>query len=169
VGSFLRVLKENPGELAFGAALRASDMPSKRTELATVKFRVLRDAVPENLQLVAGFIDQGDGKSRHVGNLESGRILPNAFHLSDNFPNPFNPSTSIKYALPRSQSLKLVIYDVLGRHVKTLIDQDKHPAGFYNLMWDGVDRNGLEVATGVYFYVLEAETMRQVRKMMLLK
>ncbi|MEE2628954.1 MAG: FlgD immunoglobulin-like domain containing protein, partial [Candidatus Latescibacterota bacterium] len=61
------------------------------------------------------------------------------------------------------------IYDVLGRHVKTLIDQDNHPAGFYDLTWNGHDRNGLEVATGVYFYVLEAETLRQVRKMMLLK
>jgi hypothetical protein len=167
--SFLRVVKENSGELAFGAALNASDLASDRTELASISFRVLRDAIPEDLQLVAGFIDQGDGKSRNVGNLKSGPILPNQFHLSNNFPNPFNPSTSIKYALPKSQRVTLTIYDVLGRHVKTLIDQDNHPAGFYDLTWNSHDRNGLEVATGVYFYVLEAETLRQVRKMMLLK
>ena len=167
--SFLRVTKESTGEFAFGAALNASETSSDRTELAIIKFRVLRDAIPGNLQLAAGFIDQGDGVSKKIGKLESSRILPYDFYLSNNFPNPFNPSTSIKYALPNSQRVKLTIYDVLGRHVKTLIDHEKHPAGFYDLTWNGRNRNGFEVATGIYFYVLETEVLRQVKKMMLLK
>jgi hypothetical protein len=86
-----------------------------------------------------------------------------------NHPNPFNPSTTITYAMPRAGHLKLSVYNVRGQLVKTLIDE-KRPAGAgQTIVWDGTDNLGAAAASGVYFY--EARAMNEVKigKMTLLK
>ena len=88
--------------------------------------------------------------------------------LEQNMPNPFNPSTTIKYAIARDENVSLVIYDVAGRQVRTLVD-DRQRADVYKVTWDGINNNGQRVASGMYFYKLAAGKFVQTKKMMLLK
>ena len=96
------------------------------------------------------------------------RSIPQIFALQPNYPNPFNPSTTILYQLPVSSSVSLEIYDVLGQKVRTLIEQVQ-PAGFHRVMWDSRNEGGTQVAAGVYFYRLQAGDFVQVRNLLLLK
>jgi mono/diheme cytochrome c family protein len=97
-----------------------------------------------------------------------GSRVPEAYALSQNYPNPFNPSTRIAFDLPASQSVKLEIFDILGNLVKTLVD-GQVSAGSHQVVWNGVDRNGASVATGMYIYRLSAGSFTAVRKMVLMK
>jgi hypothetical protein len=90
------------------------------------------------------------------------------FKLSQNFPNPFNPSTEIQFTLPAFQDVSLIVYDVLGRQVKTLVNEQRH-AGKHFVTWDGSNNFGSRVSSGVYFYKMVSGQLTQVRKMMLLK
>ncbi len=98
--------------------------------------------------------------------------LPTEFSLSQNYPNPFNPSTDIKFQLPVASQVELDILNVLGQKVRTLKNEYTEP-GTYTVTWDGKDRAGIPVASGVYFYRLKAEagnnSFNQVKKMMMLK
>jgi hypothetical protein len=94
--------------------------------------------------------------------------LPTYYSLSQNHPNPFNPSTVISYALPQKSHVELAIYNILGQEVITLIDTDK-PAGEYEATWTGRDTRGKPVSSGVYFYRLKASDFVSSRKMLLLK
>ncbi len=94
--------------------------------------------------------------------------LPQTFAVSPNFPNPFNPSTTIAYQLPEAAHVSLIIYDMLGRRIRTLINQQTS-AGSYQTVWDGRDDNGRAVSSGVYIYRFSAGNLNMVRKMMLLK
>ena len=89
--------------------------------------------------------------------------LPTVFKLHDNYPNPFNPSTTIKYDIPRSSHVRITIYDMLGKEVGILVNQDK-TAGFYEIKWDA--RN---YASGAYIYKMETDSYTEIKKMMLIK
>jgi len=93
---------------------------------------------------------------------------PEATSLSQNFPNPFNPMTRIDFALAASAAVRLRVYDAAGRLVRSLIDEDM-PAGRYGETWDGRDTKGSIVASGVYFYRLDAGAFTETRKMVLLR
>jgi len=99
------------------------------------------------------------------GNVKEGQnsILPTKYELSQNYPNPFNPTTKINFALPKSGFVTLKIYDILGREIKTLVNEIKQ-AGNYT-----VDFNAWEFSSGVYFYRLETEGFTDVKRMMLIK
>jgi hypothetical protein len=99
---------------------------------------------------------------------EVGPTLPADYSLSQNYPNPFNPSTKIEFALPTSDNVRLTIYDILGREVRTLIN-DQYNAGAYSVQWDGKNNLGRQVATGMYIYHLRAGQFSQTKKMMLMK
>jgi len=94
--------------------------------------------------------------------------LPTEFGLSQNVPNPFNPSTVVEYALPKDAQVNLSIYNVLGQHVKTLVDEMQR-AGRQSVTWDGTDASGTSVASGVYFYKIRAGDFSNTKKMLLLK
>ncbi|MGH7455493.1 MAG: FlgD immunoglobulin-like domain containing protein, partial [bacterium] len=94
--------------------------------------------------------------------------LPQQFTLLANYPNPFNPTTIIRYDLPKNVHVKLVIYDLLGAKIRTLIDADE-TAGFKHLAWDGIDDSGARVASGVYLYRIEADDFAMTRKLTLMK
>ena len=94
--------------------------------------------------------------------------LPQAFALRPNFPNPFNPSTTIQYALPELAPVALTIYDLHGQRVRTLVQQEQ-TAGYYQMRWDGRDAQDRAVGSGVYLYRLEVDNFVQTRRMMLLK
>jgi hypothetical protein len=95
-------------------------------------------------------------------------VLPDAFELFANYPNPFNPETVIEYALDWPAPVTLTVYDVLGRHVRTL-ERTNHAPGRYRARWDGTDASGRLVASGVYFYQLRAGALVQTRKMLLVR
>jgi hypothetical protein len=94
--------------------------------------------------------------------------LPVDYALYQNFPNPFNPATKIKFALPTSGQTKLEIFNVLGQRVTTLIDGEM-PAGYQIVTWDGNDGHGHSVASGIYFYRLTCNDFSNIKKMLLLK
>ena len=89
--------------------------------------------------------------------------IPTDYALSQNYPNPFNPSTKIKFDIPKSSLVKLIIYDVLGREIKTLVDE-KLNAGRYEVNW-----NGSGYPSGVYFYKMVTGDFVDVKKMILVK
>lgn len=94
--------------------------------------------------------------------------LPSEYNLSQNYPNPFNPTTVIEFSLPHSGYATLEIYDVIGRRVTTLVDEYLN-AGVKRVVWDGHDRTGQEVASGMYLYRLRAGDFVQTKKMVMLK
>ncbi len=98
----------------------------------------------------------------------AGNDLPKVYELSNNYPNPFNPSTMIQYAVPRASNVSLVIYNVLGQKIRTLVDEPQN-AGRFTVSWDGRDNFGRVVGSGVYFYRLNAGETSLVKKMLMLK
>ena len=94
--------------------------------------------------------------------------IPATVELLQNFPNPFNPSTEIKFKIPRSQQVKLTVCDILGRQVKNLLNKTL-PAGTYAINWDGTNEFEQIVSSGIYFYRLETEKFTLTRKMILLR
>jgi hypothetical protein len=95
---------------------------------------------------------------------------PREFSLSDNYPNPFNPHTRIQYTVSSRQTnpITLRVYNVLGQSIRTLVNDTKE-AGTYEVVWDGRDESGTEVASGVYLYKLEADDFVQTKKMVLIR
>jgi hypothetical protein len=95
-------------------------------------------------------------------------MVPTGYELTQNYPNPFNPTTEIRFSLPRSSAVKLLIYNILGQEIKTLIDRPMD-AGIYTADWDGTNNSGRSVASGIYFYRLTAGSFTETRKMVLVK
>ena len=94
--------------------------------------------------------------------------LPETFALHQNYPNPFNPSTTIRFDLPEASNVSLVIFDMMGREVATLISGPAE-AGYHFVQWDGTNSIGSSVAAGVYIYTIQAGKHRDVNKMIYLK
>jgi hypothetical protein len=94
--------------------------------------------------------------------------VPQETALYQNIPNPFNPSTTIRYSVSEAGHVSLKVYDARGALVRTLVDKEM-ASGNEQVMWDGKDARGHQVSTGVYFYRLEASGKVYTRKMMLLK
>ena len=95
-------------------------------------------------------------------------LLPETFSLYQNYPNPFNPSTTISFDLPSKSSVTLSIFNITGRKVATIVERQL-PAGHHKFEWNGLDYSGHETASGIYFYKLESENFRAVKKMILLR
>ncbi len=99
---------------------------------------------------------------------DAAEVQPCVFHLGNNYPNPFNPGTTIDYSLDHRASVKIEVFNLLGQRVRTLVDESR-PAGLYQVQWDGADDYGKTVSTGVYLYRLTADDVVQTKKMLLLK
>ena len=89
--------------------------------------------------------------------------IPNEYYLFQNYPNPFNPITTIKYALPKNEFVKLVLFDILGREIQTLVNE-KQSAGTYETTF-----NASQYPSGVYFYNLTTEEFSETKKMLMIK
>jgi len=94
--------------------------------------------------------------------------LPKVFALNQNYPNPFNPMTTIDFALPTASYVKMVVYNLLGQKIKTLVDEEL-TAGYKSVTWDGTTEGGSAAASGIYFYKIEAKNFTSTKKLMLLK
>ena len=113
-------------------------------------------------------VDHGGCIVVGVDEAEAPPAIPERFYLSQNYPNPFNPTTEIRYALPKDSRVRLEIYNVLGQKVRTLVNESQK-AGYYRVCWDGKSQGGQMVASGIYFYRINAEGFNSTKKMILLR
>ncbi|MFQ5799398.1 MAG: FlgD immunoglobulin-like domain containing protein, partial [Bacteroidota bacterium] len=111
--------------------------------------------------------------SDNVLSLKENEKVLDGYALYQNYPNPFNPATHIRYQLPEADYVKLVVYDMLGRELKTLVD-DFREEGYYTVIWDGTNQFGKTASSGVYLYRLTATSGREekfndINKMVLMR
>jgi hypothetical protein len=99
---------------------------------------------------------------------ETGQIIPEKFALRQNFPNPFNPSTTIPFDLPEKRSVILKIYNIYGQEVCVLGNKEYQP-GFHEIVWDGLDARGIQISSGIYIYRIQAGEFTGMKKMMLIR
>jgi hypothetical protein len=107
-------------------------------------------------QVITGIIDKKSA------------LQPEAYNLNQNYPNPFNPSTTITFEIPKREMVKLSIFDLTGREVRSFVNGTLN-AGLHQLIWDGTDFFGNSVASGIYLYQLKSENYVQTRKLMLIR
>jgi len=103
-----------------------------------------------------------------VSIIDIGLPSPTEFSLKQNFPNPFNPTTSIRYDIAETADANLVIYNMLGQQVRTLVN-GKQDVGYYQVVWNGLNDAGQPVATGIYIYHLQAGQYSKTMKMAFIK
>ena len=97
-----------------------------------------------------------------------GIAIPDEFAIHQNYPNPFNPVTTLRYDLPEQGHVRITIYDMLGRDVKTLINEYQDP-GYRSIIWDATNDYGKPVSAGMYLYQIEANNFLKTKKMILVK
>jgi len=98
----------------------------------------------------------------------TGNELPEELELRPNFHNPFNPFTQIRFGLPTSTRVRLQIMNIRGQVVRVLIDEER-PAGWYEVTWDGKNESGINVASGIYLYMIEADSKKILKKMTIIR
>ena len=114
----------------------------------------------------------GNAMEMSVGTItvSSDGVNPTEFGISGNYPNPFNPSTTIEYNVEHSGHVALKIYDIMGRSVRTLVNEYKESGRpDYKVVWDGRDNSGQQVSAGLYLYTLKSNGMTSHAKMVLMK
>ena len=125
------------------------------------------NALAENWSASSGYGSPGSLNSSYMSN-EDEVLTSTEFILNYNYPNPFNPVTTISYKLPQAALVRMTIYDLLGRQVKTLINKTQD-TGYKSVIWDATNDYGKPVSAGVYLYQIQAGNFVQSRKMVLLK
>jgi len=95
--------------------------------------------------------------------------LPDSYTLFNNYPNPFNPTTNLRFQLPDNSEITIYIYNITGHLVKKLVSQQLYPAGEHVVTWDATDNTGRQLASGQYFYRFSAGNFVKTGKMLLLK
>lgn len=150
--------------------------PHDRTQITTFSddlqyFQWILETLPTNkwLLLKQGQISKRTGLNKNQDEMKSASS-PEKFELLQNYPNPFNSATTISYKIsnePGASSatkVSLIIYDLLGNQIKTLVNEFQ-PPGHYFVRWDGRDKNGNEISSSIYFYELRAGDQRQLKKL----
>lgn len=109
------------------------------------------------------------GKSTDLSVRDVVLITPDDYKLNPNYPNPFNPSTTIEYTLPIASKISISIYNVIGQEVANLVQLQDKSAGTYQVTWNGLDNNGNKVASGTYFYSMRFGNFVKTKQMTLMK
>jgi hypothetical protein len=142
--------------------------------IATISFRVLGSG-KTTVQLTRADVRDKDNRNLVAENIQLPEAeavatvdVPATYQIEQNQPNPFNPETVIKYALPSATQVSVRIYNVVGQLVKTLVD-DYQPAGQHQVVWNGTNENGERVASGIYLYRFVTPDHQKTLKMTLLK
>jgi hypothetical protein len=103
-----------------------------------------------------------------LSQIENEASMPGSYYLLQNYPNPFNPITTLRYDLPENSFVNFTIYDMLGRKVKTLINETQD-AGYRSIIWDATNNYGKPVSAGIYLYQIQAGAYLSTKKMVFLK
>jgi hypothetical protein len=161
---------KNPGEVIVGSMKVDGRSADGAGDLVEFVFRSDDTPLQSDFQILDGILVDLAGNVDQMHNIAIGRLdpIPEAFGLNQNLPNPFNPSTTITYELPESGNVKLVVYNLLGQQVRTLV-ADQIEAGFHTVVWDGADEFGRQVASGIYIYKMDAGSFMATKRMMFLK
>ena len=140
-------------------------------DIVRLVFRVLSDFEDNaRFEIAEGLVfDPSQFANPLAGGVLDIQTTPTEFALLQNFPNPFNPDTTIGYELAESADVTLQIYNVVGQVVRTLMAAESQSVGRYQVRWDGMDDRGMPVSSGIYFYQISAGKFQDVRKLMLLK
>ena len=159
-----------PGQVDIGAAKIDGQGASGGGKLVELIFRTSGTPVPSDFQVSKGVLVGLDGAVDQLAHAEIGNLkpLPDRFHLNQNMPNPFNPSTVIGYQLSEAGLVRLAISNLLGQEVRVLVNE-RRDAGSFSATWDGTDALGRRVASGVYLYRIQAGEFSASRRMLLLK
>ena len=167
VGPVALQARAEEGEVLLSDVLQPDVFVAGSAEVVRLVFRVLDRGVPGRVEIVEAMVADGMGGVNHLAGVHL-EERPSAYVLSQNIPNPFNPQTTIRYALPEASQVQIVIYNVMGQQVRTLMDEDQG-AGSHQVVWNGRDALGYDVASGVYFVRMQAGTFLQTRKMLLVR
>jgi len=109
-----------------------------------------------------------DGSYQYSQIIELKTLIPEKWEIEQNFPNPFNTETIIKYKTPKNLFVSLKIYDILGKEVKTLVNEFKQ-SGYYYVKWDGKNDGFIDLPSGIYFYEIKTKEFHKIKKMVLLR
>jgi hypothetical protein len=143
------------------------DMTDNNVTVATIEWTVhVTDGIDTVAADNAPFTVAIDGG--YAMSTFSEALIPEVFALHQNYPNPFNPITTLRYDLPENSLVSITIYDIMGREVRTLVNQTQD-AGFKSVLWNVTNDYGKPVSAGVYLYQIQAGEFVQTRKMVLLK
>jgi hypothetical protein len=143
----------------------AGTEPLQSGEIGAITFKMLsKDAET----VFSGEAAINENKTQSLTSLEI-RQIPTEFALNQNYPNPFNPTTSIRYQLPKEAHVTISIYNILGNKVRTLVDNQAKPAGYYLVQWDGLNDAGNQLPSGTYLYHINAGSFNATKKMLLMK
>ncbi len=171
--SLFNVLANYPGRLVLVDGLaRAEEKGIKSNPtglLATLEFKLLEDATNAYFEPTEVFVARSSTDVVAVRHLVGSRVRPQQHFLGHNFPNPFNPVTQIEYGLAQSGPVQMRVYDILGRLVRQLVQEQEQKVGIYTVVWDGRNQMGRQVGNGVYFYRLKTPGYDQAYKMLLLR
>ena len=148
---------------SFAFASRSNDHYSRRSFNVNSSSKEIK-----NIELHYQFYDQKGMLLSQGSRSIKIKAIPNQFALHSNYPNPFNPITRIDYDISRQSFVTLTVYDILGREVVTLINQQQMP-GYYSLNWNGQDMFNVPVSAGIYFYQIQSKDFVKTKKMILLK
>ena len=116
---------------------------------------------PKTVELLA--LEETDIRQMNIS-----AAIPATYELDQNFPNPFNPTTTIRFGLPEASEVTLKVFNVRGQLVRTLASGNME-AGYHQIQWDATNENGVEVGSGMYFYQIQAGQFQRVKKMLLMK
>jgi len=185
--SFFAIAKENRVELRWATATETNNYGFEiQRSLDRISFTTIgfvkgngTTSIPKSYQFVDRNVCFGtyyyrlkqvdtDGSFEYSNVVKVIIGLPNTYQLEQNYPNPFNLETKIEYQIPKSSKVTIKIFNILGEEVATLVDEKKE-AGFYTAYWDGKNKNGQEVTSGVYIYRIQARDFIQARKIALIK
>jgi len=139
--------------------------------LIYLEFKLLSNGISDIILTDFKFQDNGptanitNGKITEIN--ENSANIPQDYSLN-NYPNPFNPETTIKYELPKQTYVKIEVFNILGQQIRTLINETQ-PAGCHQIKWNGRNYNGIRVNSGLYLYKLQAGDFTGIKKMVLLK
>ena len=166
-----RSKSEEAGQVHVMNAIVNGSEVSGDGDIVRLVFRVLRDFEDNaRFEIADGLVfDPNQFANPLVGGVLDIQTTPTEFALLQNFPNPFNPETTIGYELAESADVTLQIYNVVGQVVRTLMASESQSVGRYQVRWDGIDDRGTPVSSGIYFYQISAGKFQDVRKLMLLK
>ncbi len=152
----------------YAGIIRNEDQNSNKVIYSSVDFRRVKDNSPVNQNTIFSDIMNWFGVPTSLEYSDS-HLLPNDYVLMQNFPNPFNPSTTIRFYFPSpNANAKLEIYNNLGESIKNVPLTNKN-IGWNDFIWDGKNNFGVPVASGIYYYSLKIQNRKLIKKMILLK
>ena len=162
-----RVIANADGEIhiaAFGETVSEGDLG------VTLVFRSIEEIEESLVEVMAGGVQDGSYGLNRMTDPVAIRVetRPEVYALENNFPNPFNPETTIKYQLPDANEVTLEVFNMLGQVVRTMVDREFQNAGRYTYQWDATNDSGQPLSSGIYFYRVTAGGEFQSHKKMLL-